>query len=170
MLRIKYNSQTLTRKQKQRCGWLGIFKSMFSPHFSLLPPFCLDVSTYSHTSLPFLYPGGPGTMAYTFCQYYPNIKITVCEVQSVVDLAHQFHPSSEDCPNQANVSYVVGDFFQPDLPKADLYVLSRVLHDWSEEKVNLILSNVFKSLPSGIFKVFLYGYCLIRLSIYREVY
>ena len=88
-------------------------------------------------------------MAYTLCQYYPNMKITVCELQSVMDSAHHFRPSSDDCPNQGNVSYVVGDFFQPDLPKADLYVLCRTLHDWSEHKVDLILSNVFKCLPSG---------------------
>ncbi|KAL9973439.1 hypothetical protein ACROYT_G019901 [Oculina patagonica] len=93
--------------------------------------------------------GGTGTMAYTLCQYYPTMKITVCELQSAVDLAHHFRPSSEDCPNQGNVSYVVGNFFHSDLPKADLYVLSRILHDWPEEKVDFILSNVFKSLPSG---------------------
>ena len=89
-------------------------------------------------------------MAYTLCQYYPNMKITVCELQSSVDLAHHFRPSSEDCPNQANVSYVAGDFFQPDLPKADLYVLSRILHAWPEEKVEVILLNVFMHLPPGI--------------------
>ena len=88
-------------------------------------------------------------MAYTLCQYYPNMKITVCDMQSVVDSAHHFRQSSKDCPNQANVSYVVGNFLQPDLPKADLYVLSRILHDWSEEKVDLILSNVFRCLPPG---------------------
>ena len=88
-------------------------------------------------------------MAYTLCQYYPNMKITVCELQSVMDSAHHFRPSSEDCPNQGNVSYVVSDFFQPDLPKADLYVLCRILHDWTEDKVDLILSNVYKCLPSG---------------------
>jgi len=93
--------------------------------------------------------GGTGAMAYTLCQYHPNMKITVCDRQSVVDSAHHFQPSLEECPNQANVSYVVGDFFQPDLPKAELYVLSRILVDWPEEKVNLILSNVFKCLPSG---------------------
>ncbi|KAJ7356228.1 hypothetical protein OS493_025981 [Desmophyllum pertusum] len=93
--------------------------------------------------------GGTGSMAYTLCQYYPNMKITVCDLQSVVDSAHHFRPSLEDCPNQGNVSYVVGNFFQPDLPKADLYVMSRILHDWTEEKVDLILSNVFKCLPSG---------------------
>ena len=97
----------------------------------------------------YLYSGGTGAMAYTLCQYHPNMKITVCDRQSVVDSAHHFQPSLEECPNQANVSYVVGDFFQPDLPKAELYVLSRILVDWPEEKVNLILSNVFKCLPSG---------------------
>ena len=89
-------------------------------------------------------------MAYTLCQYYPNMKITVCELQSVMDSAHHFRPSSEDCPNQGNVSYVVGNFLQPDLPKADLYILCRVLPDWPEEKVGLILSNVFKCLSPGI--------------------
>ena len=88
-------------------------------------------------------------MAYTLCQYYPNMKVTVCELQSVVDSAHHFQPSLEECPNQANVSFVVGDIFQPDLPKAELYVLSRILHEWPEEKVNLMLSNVFECLPSG---------------------
>ena len=98
-----------------------------------------------------LYPaGGTGAMAYTLCQYYPNMKITVCELQSVMDVAYHFCPSSEDCPNQGNVSYVVGNFLQPDLPKADLYILSRVLPDWPEEKVGLILSNVFKCLSPGI--------------------
>ena len=89
-------------------------------------------------------------MAYTLCQYYPNMKITVCELQSVMDSAHHFRPSSEDCPNQGNVSYVVGDFFQPDLPKTDLYTLCHVLPDWSEDKVGLILSNAFKCLSPGI--------------------
>lgn len=93
--------------------------------------------------------GGPGTMAYTLCQYYPNMKITVCDLQSVVDSARHFRPSLEDCPNQGNISYVVGNFFQGDLPKAELYILSRILHDWSDEKADLILSNVFECLPSG---------------------
>ena len=89
-------------------------------------------------------------MAYTLCQYYPNMKITVCEIQSVVDSASHFKPSLEDCPNQANVSFMEGDFFQPDLPKADLYVLSRVIHDWPDDKVDIILSNIYNCLPSGM--------------------
>ena len=45
---------------------------------------------------------------------------------------------------------MIGDFFNPEtLPKADLYVLSLILHDWPEEKVEVILDNVFHCLPSG---------------------
>ena len=80
------------------------------------------------------------------------MKITVCDLEPAVSLAHHFRPSVEACPNQANVSFAVGDFFKPEtIPKADLYVLSHVLHDWSEDKVDLILSNVYKCLPSGNF-------------------
>ena len=93
-----------------------------------------------------------GTLAYAFCQYYPEMKITVCDLEPAVSLAHHFRPSVEACPNQANVSFAVGDFFKPEtIPKADLYVLSHVLHDWSEDKVDLILSNVYKCIPSGNF-------------------
>ncbi|KAK2551101.1 putative bifunctional dTTP/UTP pyrophosphatase/methyltransferase protein [Acropora cervicornis] len=63
--------------------------------------------------------GNTGLLAYTLCQYYPNMKITVYDVQS------------------------------PDLPKADLYVLSRIIHDWSAEKVDVMLSNIFNCMPSG---------------------
>ena len=78
------------------------------------------------------------------------MRITVCDLQPVVSLTHHFRPSVEDCPNQANVSFMIADFFQPEtIPKADLYVLSHILHDWPEEKVELILDNVFHCLPSG---------------------
>ena len=96
------------------------------------------------------HPGGVGTLAYALCQYNPQMKITVSDLQPVVRLAHHFRPSVEDCPNQVNVSFMIGDFFNPEtLPKADLYVLSRILHDWPEEKVEVILDNVFSCLPSG---------------------
>ena len=93
-----------------------------------------------------------GTLAYALCQFYPEMKVTVCDLESAVSLAHHFRPSVEACPNQANVSFAVGDFFKPEtIPKAELYVLSHVLQDWSEDRVDLILSNVYKCLPSGNF-------------------
>ena len=90
-------------------------------------------------------------MAYALCQNNPQMKITVCELPSVVNCANHFRPCLENCPNQENVSFVASDFLQSDLPKADLYVICRTLHNWSEEKIDLILSKVFKCLPSGMY-------------------
>lgn len=42
-----------------------------------------------------------------------------------------------------------GDFFSDDLPKADLYILSRILHDWSDEKVDKLLSKLSKACTPG---------------------
>ena len=90
-------------------------------------------------------------MAYALCQYNPRMIITVCELPSVVNYAHHFKPSIEACPNQGNVSFAACDFIKSDLPKADLYVLCRTLHNWSDEKVDFILSKVFESLLSGMY-------------------
>uniref|UniRef100_A0A8D2N8H3 Acetylserotonin O-methyltransferase like n=1 Tax=Zonotrichia albicollis TaxID=44394 RepID=A0A8D2N8H3_ZONAL len=35
-----------------------------------------------------------------------------------------------------------GDFFKDNLPEADLYILSRVLHDWPDEKIHVLLSKI----------------------------
>lgn len=42
-----------------------------------------------------------------------------------------------------------GDFFSDDLPKADLYIFSRILHDWSDEKVHKLLSKLSKACTPG---------------------
>lgn len=43
----------------------------------------------------------------------------------------------------------IGDFFKDDLPKADLYILSRILHDWSDEKIHELLSKLSKACTLG---------------------
>ena len=35
------------------------------------------------------------------------------------------------------------------LPEADLYALGRILHDWSEDKIDLLLRKVLARLPAG---------------------
>jgi acetylserotonin N-methyltransferase len=42
-----------------------------------------------------------------------------------------------------------GDFFHDPLPSADLYALGRILHDWNEEKIRILLKRIFEALPSG---------------------
>lgn len=57
----------------------------------------------------------------------------------------------------------IGDFFKDDLPKTDLYILARILHDWSDDKVHELLCKVSKTCSPGksknhlryIYKIFL---------------
>jgi hypothetical protein len=45
--------------------------------------------------------------------------------------------------------YISGDFFKGNLPKADLYSMCHVLHDWSDAECDDILKNVYDSVNPG---------------------
>ena len=40
-------------------------------------------------------------------------------------------------------------FFADELPEADLYVLGRILHDWTDEKCAFLLRKICDRLPAG---------------------
>uniref|UniRef100_A0A8C8YSG0 Acetylserotonin O-methyltransferase n=1 Tax=Prolemur simus TaxID=1328070 RepID=A0A8C8YSG0_PROSS len=42
-----------------------------------------------------------------------------------------------------------GDFFQDPLPEADLYILARVLHDWTDEKCSQLLQRIQRTCRPG---------------------
>ena len=41
-----------------------------------------------------------------------------------------------------------GDFFQEELPKADLITMCNVLHDWGTEDKKMLISKAYSALPS----------------------
>ncbi|XP_075887199.1 putative bifunctional dTTP/UTP pyrophosphatase/methyltransferase protein isoform X2 [Nelusetta ayraudi] len=89
--------------------------------------------------------GCTGALAYEFTKAHPELTVTVFDLPAVVDLSEHFHPRHTD----NRVSFVAGDFFKDDLPKADLYILARVLHDWSDEKVNILLNKIAEACTPG---------------------
>ena len=88
-------------------------------------------------------------MSYAAVKTYPNMKSTVFDLPAVVSVADHFRPSVEECPSRDNVAFVAGDFFKDDLPPADIYSLVTILHDWDEERIDLLLNKIYNSLPSG---------------------
>uniref|UniRef100_A0A8D3CLU8 Acetylserotonin O-methyltransferase-like n=1 Tax=Scophthalmus maximus TaxID=52904 RepID=A0A8D3CLU8_SCOMX len=82
--------------------------------------------------------GCTGAMAYEFTKAHPGLSVTVFDLPAVVEMNQHFHPLHED----NRVSFVAGDFFKDELPKADLYILARILHDWPDEKVHMLLSKI----------------------------
>ena len=47
------------------------------------------------------------------------------------------------------IDVISGDFFADELPKADVYALGRIIHDWSEPKIKLLLGKIYAALPVG---------------------
>jgi acetylserotonin O-methyltransferase len=80
------------------------------------------------------------------CEQYPQLRGVVFELPQLVALAREQVELSEA---RDRIEVVAGDFFEDDLPDADLYALGRVLHDWSEDKIYFLLRKILTRLPSG---------------------
>uniref|UniRef100_A0A7N8X918 Acetylserotonin O-methyltransferase-like n=1 Tax=Mastacembelus armatus TaxID=205130 RepID=A0A7N8X918_9TELE len=89
--------------------------------------------------------GCTGAMAYEFTKAHPGLSVTVFDLPAVVEMSEHFQPLHTD----NRVSFVAGDFFKDELPKADLYILARILHDWPDEKVHILLSKIADACTTG---------------------
>ncbi|CAN9497596.1 unnamed protein product [Ophioblennius macclurei] len=89
--------------------------------------------------------GCTGAMAYEFTKVNPELSVTVFDLPTVVEMREHFQPENAD----DRVSFVSGDFFKDKLPKADLYILARILHDWPDDKVHILLSKIANACTSG---------------------
>lgn len=47
------------------------------------------------------------------------------------------------------VKVVSGDFFEHDLPKADVITMGMILHDWNLEKKKILIAKAYDALPKG---------------------
>ncbi|XP_048069149.2 probable bifunctional dTTP/UTP pyrophosphatase/methyltransferase protein [Ursus arctos] len=90
--------------------------------------------------------GCTGALARALTREYPRLKVTVFDLPEVIEHVTCFQPEGRQTER---ISYVPGDFFKDGLPEADLYILSRILHDWPDHKVRELLSRVSSSCKPG---------------------
>lgn len=90
--------------------------------------------------------GCTGALAHELAREYPGLKVTVFDLPEVIKDVTCFQ---SDRPQTQQVRFVPGDFFKDSLPAADLYILSRVLHHWPEDKVHKLLSQISDSCKPG---------------------
>ncbi|RVE58323.1 hypothetical protein OJAV_G00208140 [Oryzias javanicus] len=89
--------------------------------------------------------GCTGAMAYELVKAHPGMSVTVFDLPAVVEMREHFLDHNAD----NKVSFVAGDFLEDELPKADLYILARVLHDLTDEKLHILLSKIAQTASPG---------------------
>ena len=88
--------------------------------------------------------GATGHLVIAACELYPQLRGTVFDLPQVVALARE---QVELSKARNRIDIVAGDFFEGDLPPADLYALGRILHDWHDDKIDLLLRKILDRLP-----------------------
>ncbi|MEO8597515.1 MAG: methyltransferase [Candidatus Solibacter sp.] len=88
--------------------------------------------------------GATGHLAIAACERYPELRATVFDLPRAGALAREQVTQSAA---RDRIEIAAGDFFTDALPAADLYYLGRILHDWNEVKIDLLLRRVFERLP-----------------------
>uniref|UniRef100_A0A8C3YQG2 Acetylserotonin O-methyltransferase n=1 Tax=Catagonus wagneri TaxID=51154 RepID=A0A8C3YQG2_9CETA len=89
--------------------------------------------------------GCSGALAKECASLYTGCHVTVFDIPDVVQAAKRHFSFPED----GRISFSEGDFFQDPLPEADLYLLARVLHDWTDEKCSRLLARVHRACRTG---------------------
>lgn len=87
-----------------------------------------------------------GHLVIAACEAWPTLRGIAFDLAKVTPLAeeHIGRSAAKD-----RLSAQSGDFFLDALPEADLYALGRILHDWAEDKIRLLLRRIFERLPQG---------------------
>lgn len=87
-----------------------------------------------------------GHLPIAACEAYPELHAVVFDLPRVTEIARQQVALSSVA---ARIEIVSGDFFEDELPVADLYSLGQIVHDWTEVKIRRILRKVYERLPTG---------------------
>jgi acetylserotonin N-methyltransferase len=85
-----------------------------------------------------------GHLVITACEAFPHLRGVAFDIAQIIPIAQEFIDASTA---RDRLCAQAGDFFEGDLPVADLYALGRILHDWGEDKIRLLLRKIYEALP-----------------------
>jgi acetylserotonin O-methyltransferase len=91
--------------------------------------------------------GATGHLAIAACERYPHLRAIVFDLPQVVETARI--QASRSAVASSRIEVMAGDFFRDQLPEADLFAMSRILHDWSEDKIRSLLAKIYARLRPG---------------------
>ncbi|KAM4795694.1 acetylserotonin O-methyltransferase-like [Rhinophrynus dorsalis] len=88
--------------------------------------------------------GCTGTMAKDLSSLYPETRFIVFDLPKVVQTVEKYF-----YPQNQHICFQQGDFFKDPLPEADLYFLTRVIYNWSDDKCLQLLKKVYNICKPG---------------------
>jgi acetylserotonin O-methyltransferase len=90
--------------------------------------------------------GATGALVIAACERHRDLRGTIFDLPRTASLTrHQVERSTA----RDRIDTIEGDFFEDELPQADLFALSRILHDWAEDKILRLLRRISDRLPAG---------------------
>ncbi|KAM9710288.1 acetylserotonin O-methyltransferase [Menidia menidia] len=89
--------------------------------------------------------GCSGALAKQCTSVYPECTVTIFDLPKVVRMSRQHFVNEAD----QRIGFHEGDFFKDTLPAADLYILARILHDWTDERCIELLCRIYKACKPG---------------------
>jgi len=84
---------------------------------------------------------GLGSLLRIIQDHYPKAEYIGIDLSLPIQLARR--------EGNEKITFSEVDFFDDDLPKADVFLLSRIIHDWNDSKATEILVNCMKRLKTG---------------------
>ncbi len=92
--------------------------------------------------------GGSGRLAATLTSQYSNLGVVLFDLPQICAQAQDYLTPFPAL--NSRIEIFPGDFFRDDFPEGpDTIIMMRVLHDWPDDTVKLLLRKAFKALPPG---------------------
>ncbi|XP_040194120.1 acetylserotonin O-methyltransferase isoform X4 [Rana temporaria] len=89
--------------------------------------------------------GCTGAFARIFLSTNQGATVTIMDLPMVVQTAKKYFVPDND----PHISFHEGDFFKDAIPEADLYILAKIIHDWTDEKCLQLLKKIYQSCRPG---------------------
>ncbi|XP_046869755.1 acetylserotonin O-methyltransferase [Hypomesus transpacificus] len=89
--------------------------------------------------------GCSGALAKQCTLAYPECTVTIFDLPKVVRMSKEHFVTD----GNQRIGFHEGDFFKDRLPEVDLYVLARILHDWTDLRSIELLTKVYHACKPG---------------------
>ncbi|KAG8450583.1 hypothetical protein GDO86_003014 [Hymenochirus boettgeri] len=90
--------------------------------------------------------GCTGALAHDLVRIYPNMKVNIFDLPEVIENVPPFQPVRFD---SSRLTFTSGNFLEDSLPEADLFILSRVLHDLPDDRLTHLLRKLSEACHPG---------------------